>query len=70
MTFISRIFFFRIICEFLNSRVSVHVFSKVYSDSLLARTMTLRGNNSRILAKIKFLRIFPDLQYVIEYLCY
>ena len=39
MTIISQIFFFRIISEFkisefLNSRVCVHVFYKVYSDSL------------------------------------
>ena len=47
MTFISRIFYFRIISEFLNSRVSVYVFVyvfyKVYSDSLLARTLNSRG---------------------------
>ena len=44
MTFISRIFNFRIISEFLNSRVSVNVFFKVNSDSLLARTLNSRGN--------------------------
>ena len=44
MIFISRIFYFRIISEFLNSRVSVHVFYKVNSDCLLARTLNLRGN--------------------------
>ena len=43
VTFISRFFYFRIISEFLNSRVSVHVFYKVYSDSLLARTLNSRG---------------------------
>ena len=37
MTFISRVFYFLIISEFLNLRVSVHVFYNVYSDSLLAR---------------------------------
>ena len=44
VTFISRIFYLRIISEFLNSRVSVHVFYNVYSDSLLARTLNSRGN--------------------------
>ena len=44
MTFISRIFCFRIFNEFLNSRVSVHVFYKVYRDSLLARTLNSRDN--------------------------
>ena len=48
MTFILQIFYFRIIDEFLNSRVSVHVFYKVYSDSLLARTLNLRGNQFAI----------------------
>ena len=43
MTFISQIFYFRIISEFLYSRVSVHVFYKVYSDSLLARTLNSQG---------------------------
>ena len=42
--FISQIFYFRINSEFLNSRVSVRVFYKVYSDSLLARTLNSRGN--------------------------
>ena len=32
-------FFYQIISKFLNSLVSVHVFYKVYSDSLLARTL-------------------------------
>ena len=62
MPFISRIFYFRIISQFLNSRVSAHVFYKVYSDSLLARTLNCEATNSRILAKIKFSRIFADLQ--------
>ena len=44
VTFISRIFYLRIISEFLNSRVSVHVSYRVYSDSLLARTLNSRGN--------------------------
>ena len=44
VTFISRIFYLRIISEFLNSRVSVHVLYRVYSDSLLARTLNSRGN--------------------------
>ena len=34
MTFISRIFYFRIISEFLNSRVSIHVFYNVYSEKV------------------------------------
>ena len=69
MTFISQNFYFRIISDFyigdfLNSRVSVHLFYKDYSDSLLARTLNSPGTNLQILEKIKFLRIFPDLQYV------
>ena len=49
MTFISQIFYFRIISEFLNSRVSVHVFHillfyKAYSDSLLVRTLNSRSS--------------------------
>ena len=43
VTFISRIFYFGIMSEFLYSRVSVHVFYKVYSDSLLARTLNWQG---------------------------
>ena len=43
MAFIYGNFYFRIISEFLNSRVSVHVFLNVYSDSLLARTLNSRG---------------------------
>ena len=35
---------FRIIIELLNARMSVHVFYKVYIDSLLARTFNSRGN--------------------------
>ena len=42
-------------------RASVHVFYKVYSDYLLARTLNSRGNR---FAKIKFSRIFSDLQYL------
>ena len=63
MTFILRIFYFRIISEFLNLHMSVHVFYKVYSDSLLERTLNSRSNqfDSQILAKIKFSHIFPDL---------
>ena len=41
LTFL-RIFYFRIISEFLNSRLSVYAFYKVHSDSLLARTLNLR----------------------------
>ena len=44
VTFISGIFYFRIISEFLNLRVRVHVFYKVYCDSLLARTLNSQGN--------------------------
>ena len=44
VTFILRIFDFRIISEFLNSRVNGHVFYKVYRDYLLARTLNSRGN--------------------------
>ena len=44
MTFILRIFFFFLNYEFFNSRVIVHAFFKVYSDSLLARTLNWPGN--------------------------
>ena len=44
VTFISRIFYLRIISELLNSRVSVNVFYKINSDPLLARTLNSRGN--------------------------
>ena len=44
VTFISRIFYFQIISEFLNLRESDHVFYKACSDSLLARTLNSRGN--------------------------
>ena len=43
-TFISRIFNFRIISEFLNSRVITSAVYKAYSDSLLARTLFSRGD--------------------------
>ena len=39
VTFISRIFNFQIIGEFLNSRGSTYVVYKAYSNSLLARTL-------------------------------
>ena len=44
MTFISRIFYFRIISEFVNLRVTVQIFYNVFSDSLLARILSSRGN--------------------------
>ena len=43
-TFISRIFNFQIISEFLNSRVITSAVYKAYSDSLLARTLFSRGD--------------------------
>ena len=43
VTFISRIFDFRIISEFLNSRASTCAVYKAYSNSLLARTLFSRG---------------------------
>ena len=49
VTFISRIFHFRIISEVLNSQGSVHVFYKVYSD--LARTLNLRDNQFANISK-------------------
>ena len=61
--YFANFFYFRIISEFLNSRASVHVFYNIYRDSLLARTLNSRGKNLRISVKIKFSRIFPDLQY-------
>ena len=45
VTFISQIFYFSINSEFLNSQAGVHVFYKVYSDHLLARTLNSRGNH-------------------------
>ena len=43
VTFISRIFDFRIISEFLNSRASTCAVHKAYNNSLLARTLFSRG---------------------------
>ena len=42
--FYSRIFDFRIISEFLNSRKSTTVVNKAYSNSLLARTLFSLGD--------------------------
>ena len=42
--FYSRIFDFRIISEFLNSRKSTTVVNKAYSNSLLARTLFSQGD--------------------------
>ena len=47
VTFISQIFYIQIISEFLNLRVSVHVFYNVYSDSFVVRTLSSRGNRFR-----------------------
>ena len=69
MTFILRTFYLRIISEFFNSRVSVHVFYKVYSDSLLARTLNSRGNQFANISE-KFSRIFPDLQYIASFITF
>ena len=44
VTFISRIFYFRIISEFLNLCVSDHVFYKAYSDPVLAITLNSPSN--------------------------
>ena len=51
MSFVSGIFYFQIISEFLNSRVSVLVFYKVYNYSLLARTLNSRGNQFANISK-------------------
>ena len=51
VTFISRIFYFQIISEFLNLRVSDHVFYKVYSVSLCARTLNSRDNQFTNISK-------------------
>ena len=44
VTFISQIFFFQIIWDVLNLRMSVCLVFMAYRDSLLARTFNLRGN--------------------------
>ena len=44
MTFISRVFVFQIIREFLNPRVSTSAVYKAHSYSLLARTLFSRGD--------------------------
>ena len=44
VAFILQNFYFRIISEFLKSQVNVYVLHKVYSKSLLARTLILQGN--------------------------
>ena len=65
MTFISRIFYFRIIREVLNSRTSVFAVFMAYRNSLLARILNSRGIEfAQIFAKIKFSRKLPDLQYI------
>ena len=46
-----QIFYFRIISEFLNLHVSVHVFYKVYSDFLLERTLNSQGNQFANISK-------------------
>ena len=65
MTFILRIFDFRIISESLNLGTSTHAVYKAYSNSLLARTLFSQGNEfANNLAKIKFSRTLLDLQYL------
>ena len=59
MTFISRIVYFRITGEVLNLRTNVPVVLMAVRDPLLARTLNSGGIK---FAKIKFSRIFPDLQ--------
>ena len=51
LTFISRILYSQIISEFLNSRVSVHLFYKINSNSLNSRTLNLRGNQFAIISE-------------------
>ena len=64
MTFISRIFDFRIISEFLNSRASTCAVYKAYNNSLLARTLFSRGiefaniSENWVLVKISGLTVF------------
>ena len=58
VTFISRISYLRIISEVLNSQVSVHVFYKVYSDSILARTLNSRGNHLANISELSFREYF------------
>ena len=55
MTFISGIFYIRIINEFLNLQACTHSVNKPFIKFLLART------NSRMFTKIKFLQIFPNI---------
>ena len=61
MIFISKIFHFRIIHEFLNLRVSMQL-TKIaiqkYVYSILAKLLNREAKNSRILGKIKFSRTF------------
>ena len=64
MTFISRIFDFRIISEFLNSRTSTLAVYKAYCNSLIARTLFSRGNEfaniseNYVLAKISGFTVY------------
>ena len=64
MTFISRIFDFRIIGEFLNSRTGTCTVYKAYCNSLLARTLFSRGNEfankseNKVLAKISGFTVY------------
>ena len=58
----SRIFDFQMISKFLSSRGSTRAIYRAYSNSLLAKTLFRKAANSRILAKMKFSRTFPNLQ--------
>ena len=61
MTFISRIFFYRIIHDVLNLQPCVCVMFMAHTDSLLARTFARQQTceYSR-----KFSQTFPNLQYI------
>ena len=61
MTFVLQIFDFRIIGDLLTLQASTHAVNKANDDSLLVRTSFLYDNK---LAKVKFSRTFPNLQYI------
>ena len=64
VTFISRVFAFQNISEFLNSRASTSAVYNVYSNFLIARTLFLRGDEfaniseNYVVAKISEFTVF------------
>ena len=68
VTFISQIFYFRIDGEFLNSRVSVLLFYKVYSDSFISENFEFKRQPIREywrkLSSREYFRIYSTRYYL------